>query len=132
MSLAQAYYPKSFPDTCLAEQDEFQALADNLTSCTQDSECTNVGAQYEAISRGQIQYVALKSCSATPVIASANREALEGAQRALLRARDKVQAACQPQGLPATCSAADQVGFQNDRYPAHCQAGVCTAGVQVE
>jgi len=131
LTLGRAYYPRTFPDACLAEQDEFSELADNLTSCTEDSQCTHVDPGYEEIPAGQIQYVSLKSCSAVPALPSANTEALRVAKRKLNRLAERILAACQPQGLPAACSSADVAGFQNDRHPARCIAGSCSSGLTV-
>ncbi|MFN7685280.1 MAG: hypothetical protein ACK5QT_07710 [Oligoflexia bacterium] len=127
LGLGKARYPSNFPSECLALQDEFSALADSARSCTSDLQCTHVDPQFEAIPEGQIQYVSLKSCSAVPAIPTANREALPSVRRKLLQLKQAIRTQCQPQGLPAHCAAADELGFQNHRYPAKCVENVCTS-----
>lgn len=130
LTLTRAYYPKSFPDQCLAEQDEFKSITENVVGCADDSQCVNVDPQFDAIPAGQIQFVTLRSCTVVPALPSANRDALEVAKTRLLRLRDRVLAACAATPQPAaSCSAAESVGFQNDRHPARCIAGQCTSGL---
>jgi hypothetical protein len=129
LELARLRYPKVFPSECLALQDEFSERADAARSCSSDEQCTNVDPQFEAIPEGQIQYVALKSCSTVPALASANRDELASARRSLLRLKERIREACQqPEALPA-CSSADELGFQNHRHPARCIEGACTSGL---
>ena len=130
LTLGRARYPKTFPSECLALQDEFATESELTKSCTSDLECSHVDPQFEAIPVGQIQYVALKSCSAVPVLSTANTELLEGSRRKLLRLRESIRQVCQPTGLASGCSAADEIGFQNDRHPAQCVSGACSSGLE--
>ena len=127
LEIGRAHYPRTFPDDCLALTDDFASISEQITSCTEDSQCTNVDPTYSEIPEGQIQYVATKSCSAAPSLPTANRQGLRDARTTLLRLREKIPSVCQPQGIPGTCSSADEVGFQNHRSPARCIEGSCSA-----
>jgi hypothetical protein len=127
--LARLHYPRVFPSECLALQDEFSERAESARSCTTDAQCTHVDPQFEAIPEGQIQYVALKSCSPVPALPSANREELGQARRTLLRLKDRIRQTCQQPEITAACASADELGFQNQRHPARCIEGACSSGL---
>jgi hypothetical protein len=130
LGLTRSHYPKSFPSECLALQDELESEFEQVRSCTSDAECTHVDPQYEAVPVGQIQYIALKSCSAVPPLPTANAQSLAESRRKLLRLRESIRQVCQPQGIPVGCSTADELGFQNHRHPAQCLSGSCSSGVE--
>ncbi|MBU6375839.1 MAG: hypothetical protein KGQ59_07585 [Bdellovibrionales bacterium] len=128
LSLAKSYYPKVFPNECLAATDALQEAQSKVLSCDDDSECANVDAQYYPIPAGQVQYVALKKCSVLPNLAGANAASLQSERKSLLKALDAAKASCAAENRELVCTTEVDIGFQNHRYPARCIAAKCLPG----
>ncbi|NDD91947.1 hypothetical protein EBZ37_07675, partial [bacterium] len=128
LALAKNHYPKTFPSECLAATDALEEAHQKVQECDSDSECANVDSQYFAIPAGQIQYVALKSCSVVPHLSAGNVSLLQSEHKELIKAREYAKTSCAPENRELVCTAEADVGFQNHRYPARCVAAKCAPG----
>ena len=128
VGLARKHYPKRFPSECLAEGDELRNLHESLLSCETDDECANVNGQYDAIPKGEVQFVALRSCSVLPRLAGANAALVSAGKKSLLAARAQALKACQAEDAQLECTTEIDPGFQNHRHPARCVSKKCVAG----
>jgi len=124
IAAANNHYALPFPSACLEAANAVQALYSGLSACSQDSDCTYVDQNYNAIPSTNSETVYIDSCSVVQSLPVANANALQAQSAALQAALLNAQTTCGADNIIRN-GCTSPTSFNSMSAAPACVSGVC-------